>query len=155
MKKQTKSFLVEVKRSRLAASPSAVQRLVWPDKRPEASARPIVQRALFSQEGAAAAVQEERRVLPDLMPTRVWEEPDPTELEIQIPSPSLVESRPRKRKASGSHKIKRPEAAVALEDPMPPAVRVGRKRLTPWLRRTLKDLPPGQRWKRHLPRWAW
>ena len=155
MKKQTKSFLVEVKRSRLAASPSAVQRLTWPDKRPEAPARPAVQLALFSQVSVPVAVQEERRVLPDLMPTRVWEEPDPTEPEVQAPSPSLVESRPRKRKASESHEIRSVEAAVALEDPMPPAVRVGRKRLTPWLRRTLKDLPPGQRWKRHLPRSAW
>src|SRR5215218_3619851 len=112
MKKQTKSFLVEVKRSRLAASPSAVQRLVWPDKRPEAAARPIVQLALFSQEGTPNAVREKRRVLPDLMPTRVWEEPDPTEPEVQDPSPSLVESQPHKRKASGSRKARVLEASV-------------------------------------------
>ena len=155
MKKQTKSFLVEVKRSRLAASPSAVQRLIWPNKRPESPARPAVQLALFSQESVPVAAQEERRVLPDLMPTRVWEETDPTEPEVQAPSPSLAESRPRKRKASGGHTVSGVEAAVALETPEPAAVRVGRKRMTPWLRRTLKDLPPGQRWKRHLPRSAW
>lgn len=155
MKKQTKSFLVEVKRSRLAASPSAVQRLIWPDKRPEAPARPAVQLALFSQESVPVTAQEERRVLPDLMPTRVWEEPDPTEPEVQAPSPSLVESQSRKRTASGSHTVSGAEAAVALENPEPTEVRVSRKKLTPWLRRTLKDLPPGQRWKRHLPRWAW
>ena len=155
MKNRTRSFVVDVKRPRLAAAGSSTPPASWFAKLAEAPPEPSVQVKDVAPEADSVPTPEARRILPDLTPVKTWNEPKAPR-QKKAKAPSLVEqvSVPRER---GTRRRQEAVSAIQRETHIETPVqtpRVGGKP-TPWIRRRAEDLPRGQRWKLRIPKSAW
>jgi len=155
MKNRTRSFVVDIKRPRLAAAGSSPPPALWFTKLSEAPPEPSVQVKAVVPEAVPSPTQEERRILPDLSPLKIWKEPKaPRQKKARAPSSVDQISVPKVRD------IRRRQEAVPAPpcesriETLAPVPRIGSKP-TPWLRLRAEDLPRGQRWKRRIPKSAW
>ncbi|MET0742014.1 MAG: hypothetical protein ABWY78_01445 [Microvirga sp.] len=155
MKKQTRSFVVDVKRPRLATASSSTPPASWFTKLAEALPEPSVPVKAVAPEAEPITTREERRILPDLSPVKTWNEPKTATRKARTPTSVDQITVPRER---GSRRRKEavlpvPQRETRIEAPAPVA-QVGSKP-KPWIRSRAEDLPRGQRWKLRIPRSAW
>jgi len=154
MKNRTRSFVVDVKRPRLAAAVSSTPSATWFTKLAEAPHEPFVQVKEAVPEADPSPTQEARRILPDLSPIKTWKEPKATGRKPKAPPSADQISVPREpgtRRRQDAVTATQREAHIETPAQMP---RVGGKP-TPWIRRRAEDLPRGQRWKLRIPKSAW
>jgi hypothetical protein len=154
MKNRTRSFVVDVKRPRLAAAASSAPTATWFTKLAEAPHEPFVQVRQAVPDADPIPTQEARRILPDLSPIKTWKEPKAAgrkpKATASVDQVSVPRERDTRRRQDA---VPTPPSETRIET-LARVPRIGSKP-TPWLRLRAEDLPRGQRWKRRIPRSAW